>query len=387
MNKTPEFVLSNRSINNSNNLGSNLNDNTNITNNSSNKNFGIKIDSSLGLDSDNIKRQTSRIIMYSRQQQNRPLSRSSNSNFEGNNKHLFQENLQISNNLAEKNSTNSLNNNLINFNKSKDSTSLGSYNLNINENIPEESELIQSKISNNSLKKKLTLTDNINFNSISNNLSNKFLNSSSNNDSKNDFSDKKIEVLNYAKLKSYLRKDDEEDDGIADGNNKRNLSDKLSRLFLEGGGKNNPIDLINNNNSSNNSLANPKNSGINNVYINNFNFNIGKNPQNLQNILNNTLFNNANPVNSNIKSNTSDINGNLAQINSIQNNTNYNSNNNKSVKADINNKKVAFRSLAGKTEQGSTKTNQDNYLIMDNILNCEDFRIYGVFDGHGKLFI
>jgi len=325
--------------------------------------------------------------MNSRQQQNRPLSRlSKNSNSEGNNKFQIEENLQNSINLDEKKSMNGLNKNLISLNKSRDSTSISSFNVNRNEYIQEESELIRSKMSDNSLKKKLTLTDNINFNSISSNLSNKFVNSSSNNNTKKNFSDKKIEVLNYAKIKSYIRKDEEEEeeDGIANGNNKRNLSEKLSKLFQDGGRKSNSIDVLNNQNHSYNNLANPSNNGINNVYINNFNFNIGKNPQNLHNILNNTLFNNVNQMNSNIKSNASEINGNSAHINSINNNSNYNSNNNNLIKADINSKKVAFRSLAGKTEHGSTKTNQDNFVIMENILNCEDYRIYGVFDGHGK---
>ena len=45
--------------------------------------------------------------------------------------------------------------------------------------------------------------------------------------------------------------------------------------------------------------------------------------------------------------------------------------------------KYAFKSQAGKNENGYTKTNQDNYLIMENILNSQEFKIFGVLDGHG----
>ena len=47
-------------------------------------------------------------------------------------------------------------------------------------------------------------------------------------------------------------------------------------------------------------------------------------------------------------------------------------------------KKISFKSQAGKNESGMIKTNQDSYLIMDNILNNDEFKIFGVLDGHGK---
>lgn len=47
--------------------------------------------------------------------------------------------------------------------------------------------------------------------------------------------------------------------------------------------------------------------------------------------------------------------------------------------------KYAFKSQPGKNENGYTKTNQDNYLIMENILNSQEFKIFGVLDGHGKI--
>lgn len=48
-------------------------------------------------------------------------------------------------------------------------------------------------------------------------------------------------------------------------------------------------------------------------------------------------------------------------------------------------RKISFKSQAGKNESGMIKTNQDSYLIMDNILNNEEFKIFGVLDGHGKI--
>ncbi len=41
------------------------------------------------------------------------------------------------------------------------------------------------------------------------------------------------------------------------------------------------------------------------------------------------------------------------------------------------------RSRAGNQVDGSRKTNQDSYLESTNILNIEDFCVFGVYDGHG----
>lgn len=89
---------------------------------------------------------------------------------------------------------------------------------------------------------------------------------------------------------------------------------------------------------------------------------------------------------SNIKEN--DLSNNSNKINSfiINNNEQNPSTNNYSFipPKKKNLKKFSFKSQAGKNENGLTKMNQDNFLIMENILNNEEFKIYGVFDGHGK---
>ena len=38
----------------------------------------------------------------------------------------------------------------------------------------------------------------------------------------------------------------------------------------------------------------------------------------------------------------------------------------------------------GGQKKGIPKINQDNYIILDNVLNCKDVKIFGVFDGHGE---
>ena len=108
------------------------------------------------------------------------------------------------------------------------------------------------------------------------------------------------------------------------------------------------------------------------------------------------IFNNSyNSLNSKIKNNLSNNNilnnsNNLSQIYGNNNNNNNNShiNNNNNNNKDTNDKKYikkfAFKSLAGRQEYGKRKTNQDNFICMENILNCEEFKIFGVFDGHGK---
>ena len=46
-------------------------------------------------------------------------------------------------------------------------------------------------------------------------------------------------------------------------------------------------------------------------------------------------------------------------------------------------KKIASLSQAGKGEDGFTKVNQDNFLIIQNEYNLNDFKIFAVMDGHG----
>jgi len=41
------------------------------------------------------------------------------------------------------------------------------------------------------------------------------------------------------------------------------------------------------------------------------------------------------------------------------------------------------KSQAGKDETGSTKINQDSFMVLNKILKLEHFYIFGVFDGHG----
>lgn len=166
------------------------------------------------------------------------------------------------------------------------------------------------------------------------------------------FSDKSIEVVNYSKSKNNninnnfrsSKHADEDETGNSTGM-KKVLCDKLSKLF-------------NNNHSNNN---------------NNLNFNAAKNSNNSSN------FNNSNNIS--IVSNPNA----LKTSKTVAFDNNFNGNLNQ-IKGKNGNyaKKVAFRSLAGKTENGSTKTNQDNFMIMENILSCEDYKIYGVFDGHGN---
>mgnify|MGYP000996363325 CR=1 FL=1 len=68
------------------------------------------------------------------------------------------------------------------------------------------------------------------------------------------------------------------------------------------------------------------------------------------------------------------------------NSTNFTSSNNNNIIIPKRKwiRKISFKSQAGKNESGMIKTNQDSYLIMDNILNNEEFKIFGVLDGHGK---
>jgi len=47
-------------------------------------------------------------------------------------------------------------------------------------------------------------------------------------------------------------------------------------------------------------------------------------------------------------------------------------------------KKIAGKSKAGRLYDGSSKTNQDSYLIKTNIFHLDNFSIFGVFDGHGS---
>jgi hypothetical protein len=44
-------------------------------------------------------------------------------------------------------------------------------------------------------------------------------------------------------------------------------------------------------------------------------------------------------------------------------------------------------SRAGNTADGISKTNQDNFLAWPNLLNVDNFHIFGVFDGHGIIDI
>lgn len=177
-------------------------------------------------------------------------------------------------------------------------------------------------------------------------------------------SDKRIEVVNYSKNKnnnynsnSNRIKAEEEESG--NNGKKKILTDKLSKLF-------------NSNKDNNNYNANNNNANNNVNFSNSFNYNISKGTYNSLNNVNNTN-------NNSIVSNPNVIKSSKTIV--------PDSNLNNQFKGKNHVKKVAYRSLPGKTESGLTKTNQDNYVIMENILNCEEYRIYGVFDGHGNYFI
>ncbi len=124
---------------------------------------------------------------------------------------------------------------------------------------------------------------------------------------------------------------------------------------------------------------------------------------NVENILDNSAFHGTN-INFNTMMNTAKINKkenemiNNSNQNVLCNLNNINSfviNNGESANNPINFslmpplkkkyvKKLSFKTEAGKNENGLTKINQDNFVIMENIFNNEDYKIIGVFDGHGN---
>lgn len=119
---------------------------------------------------------------------------------------------------------------------------------------------------------------------------------------------------------------------------------------------------------------------------------------NKSNILNNNAMAGHKPLIK--KENESNINNNISNNSSFTNNyysNNMSNNNMNNLKMHDPNhffynqnhirrtlKKYTFKTQAGKNENGLTKTNQDSYLLMENILNNEEFKIFGVFDGHGN---
>ena len=48
---------------------------------------------------------------------------------------------------------------------------------------------------------------------------------------------------------------------------------------------------------------------------------------------------------------------------------------------------ISCKSRAGNQVDGSRKTNQDSFLINTNILNLEEYCSFGVYDGHGIVFL
>ncbi len=146
-----------------------------------------------------------------------------------------------------------------------------------------------------------------------------------------------------AKSKNINKKED--DENSLSQPSKKNINEKLNKL-------NGNIDDISNFSNKN--------------Y--NFNFSTSKNQSNVNN------------QSQNNKTTVVDNNGNITHFYAIQN---INCNPNNLIKGKSFIKKYAFTSLAGKTDSGAAKTNQDNFVIMENILNLEEYRIYGIFDGHG----
>jgi serine/threonine protein phosphatase PrpC len=47
---------------------------------------------------------------------------------------------------------------------------------------------------------------------------------------------------------------------------------------------------------------------------------------------------------------------------------------------------IAHKTQAGTNDYGFTKTNQDSYIICENVLNNQNYNIFGVLDGHGNYF-
>ena len=45
---------------------------------------------------------------------------------------------------------------------------------------------------------------------------------------------------------------------------------------------------------------------------------------------------------------------------------------------------ISYKTQAGTNDYGFTKINQDSYIICENVLNNENYNIFGVLDGHGK---
>lgn len=255
------------------------------------------------------------------------------------------------------------------------------------------------KFSDKSLKKRLNLFENKNpiYRAASdNNMSN----------NKNNGASRKSDSFNTIKVKSLSKREDEDislHKAVTDQIEKEkdiNSNSLADSSTNENHNKNNNLNTIIHNN---------------NIYINNYNFNIEKSPSEvgqalpgsaISGILNSAIFSNLVSLNSHYKTNNS-INGSISNsnkkfnknmkisnnsstenlmqqcsLNSNPNNLNLNSSSNKPKNFF---KKYAVKSLAGRTEAGATKVNQDNYLLMENILNCEDYSIYGVFDGHGKI--
>lgn len=194
--------------------------------------------------------------------------------------------------------------------------------------------------------------------------------------------------INASKVNNFIKKKEENNNNMnnefkKDNDNNNNKNKNISIKFSDK--KNSPTNykIISRNN------LNSKNNTINqNNTNNNFSFNSSKTPEKekkfINNPLENSISNNLNIINLNSKTSLIDINGNLTYFYALKNLQNQNAlfANGKQIV-----KKAAFKSFAGKTENGNTKTNQDSYLLMENILNCEDYFIYGVFDGHGIFLI
>jgi hypothetical protein len=48
---------------------------------------------------------------------------------------------------------------------------------------------------------------------------------------------------------------------------------------------------------------------------------------------------------------------------------------------------LALKTKPGTNDYGFTKTNQDNYIMAENIFSMDNYSIFGVLDGHGINFI
>jgi hypothetical protein len=137
-----------------------------------------------------------------------------------------------------------------------------------------------------------------------------------------------------------------------------------------------------NNNINNNNNNTQKKDNLKYDYNKKNTYNNDNNLSNVNYMFNNSSYNSINfKIKNNLNNNNNTLNNSNLTLINRNNNISFN-NNNSFEKKHV--RKFAYKSLAGKQEYGQRKTNQDNFICMENILNCQEFKIFGIFDGHGK---